>query len=118
MKLSSWVMKASRPSRVGYMWAACATNNSTIARPIAIRARCRLRVSSLEEEFHLDAGELDDVVVLEPMGRRTDLLAVHAGPRRTLDVGDEIALRPAREDRHLHAGLAECGERLAELELL
>src|SRR4051812_42887042 len=118
MKLSSWVMKGSRPSRVGYIWAACAKHSSTIARPIAIRARCCLRVSSLEEEFHLHAGELDDVVILEPVGRRADLLAVHVGPRRALDMGDEVALRPAREDRHLHARLAERGERLGELELL
>src|SRR3954452_9368177 len=110
MKLSSCVMEGSRSSPARCFWRACATKNSTIARPIAIRARCRLRASSLEEEFHLDAGELDDVVVLEPMGRRADLLAVHVGPRRALDVGDEVALRPARQDRHLLPGLAERGE--------
>ena len=33
-------------------------------------------------------------------------------------MGDEVALRAARQHRDLHAGLAERGERLGELELL
>src|SRR3954465_7895550 len=118
MKLSSWVTEGSRSSPARCFWTACATKNSTIARPIAIRARCCLRASSLEEEFHLHAGELDDVMILERVRRRADLLPVHVGARRALDVGDEVALRPARKDRDLHARLAERSERLGELELL
>src|SRR5436190_9800658 len=52
------------------------------------------------------------------MRRGADLLAVD---RRTLcafDVRDEVALRPTREHGDLHAGLAERGEGLGELELL
>src|SRR5918992_4988918 len=116
--LSSCETKASRPSRVGYSFMACATNNSTIARPIAIRTRCCFRASGLQEKFHLHAGELDDVVILERVRRRADLLPVHVGAGGALDMGDEVALRAAGEHRHLHARLAERGERLGELELL
>src|SRR3989449_10208913 len=118
MMLASWVTKGSLPSRVGYFSITCATKNSMIARPIAIRTRCCFRASGLEEEFHLDAGELDDVVVLERVRRRPDLLAVHVGTVGALDVSDEIPLRPPREHGDLNARLAERGERLGELELL
>ena len=57
-------------------------------------------------------------MILQRVRRRADLLAVDLGTRRALDVGDEVALRPARQHRDLHAGLAERGERLGELELL
>src|SRR2546425_479101 len=118
MMLSSWVTKGSLPSRVGYFSITCATKNSMIARPIAIRTRCCFRASGLEEEFHLHACELDDVMVLERVRRRPDLLAVHVGAVRALDVSDEITLRAAGEHRDLYAGLAERGERLGGLELL
>src|SRR5688572_6585066 len=118
MMLSSWVTKASLPSRVGYIWTTWATSNSMIASPIAIRTRCCFRTSGLEEEFHLHARELDDVVVLERVRRRPDLLTVHVGAARALDVRDEVTLRAAGEDRHLHARLAKRSERLGELELL
>ena len=74
--------------------------------------------SGLEEKFHLDAGELDHVVILERVRGGTDLLAVHLGALVAFDMGDEVALRPARQHRHLHPGLAERGERLVQLELL
>src|SRR3954468_14891706 len=113
-----------------------------IAMPIAMRTMCcfkrppagRLRrrsgwprrkgvlrgtpPSSLQEEFHLHAGKLDHVVVLERGRRRSDLLAVHRGARRALDVRDEVALRPSRQYRHLHPWLAERGKRLVEFEFL
>src|SRR3954471_21596766 len=93
--------------------------SSVIARPIAILAMFCFRTAlGLEEEFHLHAGQFDDVVILERMRRGADFLAVD---RRTLvafDVGEEVALRTAREHGDLHAGLAERGERLGELELL
>src|SRR5438128_4805548 len=114
MMLSSWVMKPMRSVR-----SASPTKNSVIARPRAILTMCCLKsaLSGLQEEFHLDAGQFDDVVVLEGMGRGADFLTVDAGTLRAFDVGDEVALRPAREHRDLHAGLAERGERLGELEL-
>src|SRR3954468_12712860 len=142
MMLSSWLMNGTRPSAVGYHSAAWITKNNVIAMPIAMRTMCcfkrppagRLRrrlkwprrkgvlrgtpPSSLQEEFHLHAGEFDDVVILERSRRRSDLLPVHRGPGRALNVGDEVALRPAGEHRVLHARLAEGGERLVELELL
>src|SRR5262252_6164496 len=97
------------------------TKNSVIATPSAMRTMCcfmrppavdlRRRLggprrrellretprSSLQEEFHLHAGELDHVVILERGRRRTDLLAVYRRARRAFDVGDEVALRAARQ---------------------
>src|SRR5258707_15751198 len=80
---------------------------------------CCLRsaLSGLQEEFHLDAGQFDDVVVLEGVRRGADFLAVDRRTVRALDVGDEIALRAARQHRDLHARLAERGEWFGELEL-
>src|SRR5688572_5172324 len=118
MKCSSFETKARRPSCVGYLPAACTTNSSTIARPIAMRARCRLRASGLQEKFHLHAGKLDDVVVLERVRRGADLLAVDVGARGALDVRDEVALGPPGQHRHLDTWLAQRSERLGELELL
>src|SRR6266850_1479564 len=107
--------------------------NSVIARPMAMRTMCCFMLppadgrgrrggsrpgSAFEEEFHLHAGELDDVVVLERSRRRSDLLAVDRWAVRAFDVRDEVALRPAREHRYLHARLAEGGEGFVELELL
>src|SRR6267378_1114345 len=114
MMLSSWVTKPMRSLR-----SASPTKNSTIARPSPILTMCCLRsaLSGLQEEFHLDAGQFDDVVVLEGMGRGADFLAVDGGTLRAFDVGDEVALRPAGEHRDLHAGLAERSEGLGELEL-
>src|SRR5918995_4267611 len=111
MMLSSCETKRSLPSAVGNHSAACATKNSVIARPSAI-----LRLD-LEEELHLDAGQFDDVVVLQGMRRGADLRAVDRRARGALDVGNEVALRAPREHRDLHAGLAERGEWLGELEL-
>src|SRR6185503_11484428 len=115
--LSSWRMKP-----IGYCQAALPTKNSVTARPTAIRTMCCFRGASellgLQEEFHLDAGQLDHVVVLERVRRRADLLSIHLGALVALDVGDEVALRAARQHCDLHPGLAERGERLAELELL
>src|SRR5512138_2352929 len=111
--LSSW-----RISRSGYCSAALATNNSATASPTAILAKCCFRGAAellgLQEEFHLDAGELDHVVILERVRRGADLLAIHFRPLVAFDVRDEVALRPARQHRDLHAGLAERGERLRE----
>src|SRR5882762_7619793 len=114
MMLSSWVTKPMRSLR-----SASPTKNSVIARPRTILTTCCLRsaLSGLQEEFHLDAGQFDDVVVLEGMGRGADFLAVDGGTLRAFDVGDEVALRPAGEHRDLHAGLAERSEGLGELEL-
>src|SRR5207244_8961768 len=80
--------------------------------------RPAVATSRLKEEFHLDAGQFDDVVVLERMGRGADFLAVDAGTLRAFDVGDEVALGPPRQDSDLHTRLAERRERLGELELL
>src|SRR5207253_7432316 len=80
--------------------------------------RPAVATSRLKEEFHLDAGQFDDVVVLERMGCGADFLAVDGGTLRAFDVGDEVALGPPRQDGDLHTRLAERGERLGELELL
>src|SRR5688572_33327440 len=93
-------------------WLACATNSSVIARPSTILARCRFndcseampgRVtrlpSGLVEELHLDAGDLDEVVILQRVRRGADRLAVHGRALRAFDVRDEVALRAAREHR-------------------
>src|SRR5690349_794914 len=102
---------------------------SVIAKPRRIRTRCcftqilrrpgrRAGPSVLVEELHLDARDLDQVVVFERVGRRTDRLAIYSRALRTFHVSDEVALRTAGENRDLHAGLAERGEGLGELELL
>src|SRR5258706_4918100 len=112
MMRSSCSMKPTR-----YWYTAWPAKNSVIDSPIRILARCCL-TSGLVEELHLDAGDLDQIVVLERVRRRTDGLAVHGRTLRALDVGDEVALRAARQHGDLHAGLAERGERFRELELL
>src|SRR5258706_3296063 len=102
--------------------------NSVMASPARIRTRYGFTQSSggparpedptasaLVEELHLDARDLDQVVVLERVRRGADRLAVDGGALRAFHVGDEIALRPAREHSHLHARLAQGGERLGEL---
>src|SRR6266849_7869126 len=102
MMLSSWVTKPMRSRR-----SASPTKNSAIARPRAILTMCCLRsaLSGLQEEFHLDAGQFDDVVVLERMWRGGDFLAVDGGTLRAFDVGDEVALGPPRKDGDLHTRL-------------
>src|ERR1041385_3935554 len=105
--LSSW-----RTKPTGYCSAALPRKNSVIARPTAIRTMCCFRTASgLQEEFHLDPGQLDHVVVLERVRRGADLLAVHLGALVALDVGDEVTLWPAGQHRYLHARLAERGQR-------
>src|SRR5688572_17464704 len=99
--LSSWLTKPSLPSADGYQLAAWPMKKSVIARPIAILAICCFR-SSLQKKFHLDARQLDHIVILERVRRGADLLAVDHRAVGALDVGDEIALRPPREHRHLH----------------
>src|SRR5215510_7651182 len=118
MMFSSWSMKPT-----WYHLAAWPMKNSVIARPIAILAMCCFRRalpsgSGLDEEFHLHPGELDHVVVLERVGRSADLLAVDGRSAGALDMRDEVTLRTARQYGHLHAGLAERGEGLVQLELL
>src|SRR5262245_23401732 len=111
--------------------AACHAKNSVIARPIRILARCSFKrcaeampgretrqPSGLVEELHLDARDLDKIVVLKRVRGRADRLAVDGGALSTLDVGDEVALRTPRQHRHLHAGLAKRGQRLRKLEFL
>src|SRR5687768_12624231 len=71
----------------------------------------------LEEEFHLYARELDDVVVVQLMRLRIERLAVDHRHSRTLDMGNKIAMRPPRDYGHLDPGLAEGGQVLDELEL-
>src|SRR6267378_2595535 len=78
---------------------------------------CR-SASSLQEEFHFHAGQLDHVVILERVRRGADLLAIDRGPVGPFHVRDEVALRPAGQHRDPDAGLAERSERLGELELL
>src|SRR5688572_4699716 len=104
MMLSSWVMKPT-----WYKRAACPMKKSVIAIPIAIRTMCCFRKSGLEEEFHLHAGELDHVVILERVRRRADHLPVHVGAVGALHMRDEVALRPPGEHGDLHAGLAQGG---------
>src|SRR5579859_3044235 len=72
------------------------------------------------EEPHLHAGELNDVVVVEPTRLRTDGDAIHLREVVVLaavDVHDEVALGAPRDRRDLHAGAAERGERLGQFKL-
>src|SRR5260221_5856585 len=113
------MLSSCRTKPTGYWRAALARKNSVIARPTAILTRCCFRTAlRLEEEFHLDAGELDHVVILQRVRRGADRLAVDLGARRALDVGDEVALGPARQHRDLNPGLAKGGQGLRQLEFL
>jgi len=76
------------------------------------------RGSGLDEEFHLDPGQLDHVVVVQRVSLGVERLAIHYGEARPFDVRDEKTLRPARDDGHLHPGLAERRKRLGQVELL
>src|SRR5690349_5604297 len=81
-------------------------------------ARTRRRPSALVEKLHLDARDLNEIVIFQRVRRRADRLAVDGGALGAFHVGDEVALRPAREHGDLHPRLAEGGEGLGELELL
>src|SRR5262245_10743246 len=118
--LSSCETKPSLPSDVGYHWAAWPMKKAVIARPTAILTTCwgkRDLRSALQEKLHLDARELDDVMVLERMRRGADRMAVDRRPARAFNMRNEVDLRESRKQRYLNAGLAERGERLGELEL-
>ena len=82
------------------------------------QAACRA-ASALQEELHLDAGQFDDVVVVELDGpAASSVLPLTTGKFVALDMGDEVAVRPARDHRHLHAGLAQRGQGLGQFQLL
>src|SRR5437867_10431865 len=78
----------------------------------------KTRGSGLEEEFHLDPGKFDHVMVIQRVRLGVEGLAVYDRKARSLYVRDEKALRPTRDDGHLDAGFAERRERLGEIELL
>src|SRR6185312_4873447 len=64
-----------------------------IRRGRAARARpCARGCSRLVEELHLDACDLDEVVVVEGLGLAAERGPVERGIGRALDVGDEIAV--------------------------
>src|SRR5258706_16147761 len=98
----------------------------TMTRPRTIRTICCFtwspagapRGSGLDEKFHLHTGKLDKVMILESVRCRSDWLSVDCGLVCALDVRDEIALRPSRQNRDLHAGLSERGERLGQFQFL
>src|SRR6266571_3032868 len=124
MMLSSWAMNP-----IWESLAACPKNTSVTNKPSAIRTMCCFKLpppgqlaarpeSALDEKFHLDPGDLDDVVIVQGMRLRVDGLAVDYGEARSFDVGDEIPLRSARDDGDLNAGLAEGRERLGQFQLL
>src|SRR5215216_5508660 len=79
------------------------TKNRAIARPSPILAMCCFgaALSSLQEKFHLDASQFDDIVVFEGMGRGADLRAIDGRALLPFDVRDEVALRAPREDGDL-----------------
>src|SRR5712692_9033158 len=78
----------------------------------------KTRGSGLEEEFHLDPGKFDHVMVVQRVRLGVEGLAVHDRKACALYVGDEKALGTTRDDGHLDTGFAERRERLGEIELL
>src|SRR2546427_6814524 len=78
----------------------------------------KTRGSGLQEEFHLDPGKFDHVMVVQRVRLGVEGLAVYDRKARALYVGDEKALRPTRDDGHLDAGFTERRERLGKIELL
>src|SRR5580704_11114191 len=75
---------------------------------------------SADEESHLDARQLDDVVVGELARLLADRRAVDQRKLilvLVVDADDEIAFRTARDGGHLYARAAQCRQCLGELEL-
>src|SRR5882672_3038729 len=63
--------------------------------------------SGFEEEFHLYAGQLDNVMVAQLMCLGIKRLAIYHREIGTFHVGNEVALRPLGNDRDLNTRLAE-----------
>ena len=72
----------------------------------------------LKEKFHLYAGELDYIVILQEARLRIQSMPVHLGGGCALDVSDEIALGPTGNDGNLYTRLAQGGEVLHQVEFL
>ena len=70
----------------------------------------------LEEEFHLYAGDFDQIMVAQLQRLATHRGAVDGGKICALDVGDEKPARPSRDHRDLHAWFANGGEILGQIE--
>ena len=60
----------------------------------------------LKEEFHLDAGEFNDVVIAERMRLGVQCFAIDHRKVGTLHMRDKKPLRPASNDCNLNAGLS------------
>src|SRR5437899_1674201 len=78
----------------------------------------KTRGSGLEEEFHLDPGKFDHVMVIQRVRLGVEGLAGYDRKACALYVGEEKALRPTRDEGHLDAGFDERRERLGEIERL
>ena len=63
-------------------------------------------------------GHTDDIMVGELMCLRIKRLPVNHGKTRTLDMGDEIAVRPPCDHCNLYSGFAQRGQRLGQFHFL
>src|SRR5258708_5482707 len=72
--------------------------------------------SRLVEKLHLDARDLDQVVVAQRARLGAERGAVQGRVGRALYVGDEVAVGALGDDRHLQARLADRGEVLGEVQ--
>ena len=64
--------------------------------------------SALEEELHLHASQVDDVVVLQLLCLCIQRFAINHRVAGALDMGNEIALRTLGDNRDLNAWLTQC----------
>ena len=69
----------------------------------------------LEEEFHLYAGNFDQIMIAKLQRLATHGSPIDGGEIRALDVGDEKPIRPPRDHRDLHARFADGGEILGQI---
>ena len=83
-----------------------------------VRRRQATDPGLLVEKFHLGPGDLDNIVIVQRVRLGIERLAVDHRKIRTFNVRDEIALRAAGDDRHLHSRLAKGGKRLGQQKFL
>jgi hypothetical protein len=69
--------------------------------------RAASNFSGFEEEFHLYAGQLDNVMVAQLMRLGIKRLAIHHREIGTFHVGNEVTMWPLGNDRDLNTRFAQ-----------
>ena len=74
---------------------------------MAMPSKASLGLDTFKEKFHLYARQFDDIVIIELVCLSIESFSVDNREIGSLDVRNEKPVRPARDDRHLHAGFAD-----------